>query len=84
MRNFSIAISTTISKELYEKAKQNNISWAEALRTGMSMLLADLGEGEYDNNLNLFRKMRKFQTEAQEALQKLTEIKDRIEKEKNI
>ena len=45
----------TISPELYSLGKQNGIKMSEALRIGMSLILAEKGIKEYDNRLNLVR-----------------------------
>ena len=77
----SIAISTTVSREFHDLAKQNNISWSEALRVGLSILFGDKGLKEYDNNINLFRKMNAFRQQAEEALQKLSELEKKHEED---
>jgi len=55
----------SISPELVTKAKEYNISWTEASRVGMSMLLADKGVQPYDNSLNLKRKIDALIDEVQ-------------------
>lgn len=67
-------ISTTVSDEFWDLAQKNNVSWAEALRTGLAVMFADRGLMEYNNNLNLFRKMTAFRMQAEEALQKLADL----------
>jgi hypothetical protein len=66
--------SISVSTEFSQLAKENNCSWSEAAKIGMSIILAERGVREYDNNLNLYRKMRTFQIKAEEALQKLAEV----------
>ena len=70
----SIITSVEVSKELYELCKQHNIKFVDAIRTGISILLAEKGEIGYDNKLNLYRKMNYFRSEAEKALQKISEL----------
>lgn len=74
LENMTIQKCISISREFEDLASEHHISWSEAARVGMAMLLADLGIKEYDNNSNLFRKMRLFQRQAEDALQKLSEL----------
>lgn len=57
--------SISVSMEFAKLAEDFKISWSEAARVGMGMLLADKGVKDYDNNLNLYRKMRFLQTEIE-------------------
>ena len=61
-------ISTTTSFEFYQLAKQHKIKFSEALRVGISLMLAEQGIKEYDNNLQLFRRMRTYQAKVEELL----------------
>ena len=67
-------ICSTVSKELWNEAKQHKISISEAIRVGLAFILAEKGLKPYDNRLNLYRKMTKFQSLAQEMSQKMGEI----------
>ena len=69
----------SVSREFADLAKDNHISWSEAARVGMALLLADKGLKEYDNNLNIYRKMQLFKTKAEEALQQLSELQTKHE-----
>ena len=69
-------ISTTISDEFWQLAQDNKISWAEALKVGLSVIFGDIGIREYDNTLNLHRKMNKFRIIAEESMQKLAELEE--------
>jgi hypothetical protein len=70
----------SVSAEFDQLARENSISWSEAARVGMSMMLADIGVVEYDNQLNLKRKMDKFREIAEMANQKLAEIESGVKK----
>ena len=67
----------SISKEFEELAEKYKVSWSEAARIGMSVMLGDLGVREYDNQTNLFRKMKIFQKQTEEALNKIAELEQR-------
>jgi len=68
--------SISISIEFDTLAKEHKISWSKAARVGMSLMLAEEGVKDYDNNLNLFRKMRGYQIELEKLLQKADNIKE--------
>lgn len=70
----------SISPEFADLAKKHHLSWSEASRIGMSIMLADLGEREYDNKLNLYRKMQFFKTRAEEALQQIEDYEQKIKR----
>ena len=72
--NFARAgITTTvrISPEFYRLCKEHHIKFSEAMRVGISVLLAEKGVMEYDNTLNIVRRAdelkRKAAGYAQEA-----------------
>ena len=67
--------SISVSPEFSALAKEHRLSWSEAARIGMSLLLAENNIKDYDNNLNIVRKMTVFRKQAEEALQELSEIK---------
>jgi hypothetical protein len=66
--------SISVSKEFADLAREFKLSWSEAARIGISIMLGDLGVSNYDNNINLFRKMRHFQRIAEEASQRLADL----------
>lgn len=76
--NGSIQTSVLVSKNFFDLCKANGIKFSEALRVGISVLLADKNIVEYDNNLNLYRKMKLFQQEASSAMQKLAEAEAKL------
>lgn len=47
-----IKMSTTVSEEFEALRRQFNISWAEALRVGLSILFMERGVTEFVNPLN--------------------------------
>jgi hypothetical protein len=64
----------SVSSEFEVLGRTHKISWSEAARVGMGVLLAEKGIQQYDNNLNLNRKMLFFKKEAEETLKKLEEL----------
>ena len=81
-----ITTSVMVSEEFYKQCKQYNIKFVDAMRTGISILLAEKGEIDYDNRLNIWRKMQYFRKQAEEALQKINQLVDKtspIKIEKN-
>lgn len=73
-----IRTTVLISPHFYRLAKKWHIMFSEAMRVGLSLLLADRGEFEYDNKLNLYRKMRFFQTQAEKASQEALEAQEKL------
>ena len=52
-----IAVTTTINHTLWEKAQKHNIMWSEALRRGVTGILAEKGDEDYLNPLQMQRKI---------------------------
>jgi len=74
-------IQTTINvtPEFYKLAKECNIKFSDALKIGLSLMFADRGIIEYDNNLNLHRKMMMFKIKLEETAQELNELKQKAD-----
>jgi len=53
----------SVSEENEKLAEENKISWSEAARVGIAVLLSEKGISNYQNNLNEFRKLKKIVTE---------------------
>jgi len=53
----------SVSEENEKLAEENKISWSEAARVGIEVLLSEKGISNYQNNLNEFRKLKKIVTE---------------------
>jgi hypothetical protein len=73
-----IRTSVLISPDFYKLSREYHIKFSEALRVGLSIILAEKGVTDYDNKLNIHRKMMLFKQQAEEALTKLNEIKDKL------
>ena len=74
----SIMVSSSVSPHLYELHKKYNIKWSEVLRVGMAVILAERGLAQYDNNLNLFRRMQVLRKELEETSQKYVMLQEEI------
>jgi len=74
-----IQISATMSPELHDLCKEHKISWSEALRTGAAVILADKGVKDYDNNLNLYRKMRTYQQMTEKLSHDLKQMQEKLD-----
>ena len=79
-RTHSVMVTTTVSNDFWNLAKQHNISWTEAMRVGISILLADKGHMQYDNKLNIWRKMNFFRQQAETSIQKVEELTEKMAK----
>ena len=67
----TILKSISVSMEYHELAKKYNLSWTEAARIGVSVMLGDLGIKPYDNDLNLKRKVDMLIQEIQHLHKKI-------------
>lgn len=76
-----IQTSVLVSQEFFNLCKTNNIKFSEALRVGISILLADAGILEYDNNLNVMRKLNFFRKELEKTNLKIEELEKKELKE---
>lgn len=71
----NVTVTTTMSYEFHELAKRHNIKISEALRQGVSLMLAEIGEGDYDNRLNIMRRMEKMANLLQVSIAEAEELK---------
>ena len=76
-----VTTSVTISPEFHELCRTHNISFSEATRVGIALILAEKGIKEYNNNLNIVRKITLLRTKLEETSQELNNIKEKYEKE---
>jgi hypothetical protein len=67
----------SVSREFADLAKDNNCSWSEAARMGMSLLLAERGVKEYDNDLNICRRLTQLRIKLEQTSEELNNLKDR-------
>jgi len=71
-----VTTSVRISPEFHKLCVDNRFSFSEAMRVGISVMLAEKGIGEYDNDLNLKRQHDQLKVRLAESLQKLSEFEN--------
>lgn len=71
--------SISVSRPYADLARQYHISWSEAARVGFSLILAEMGIEGYDNKLNIHRKMMQFQKLAEDSMNELNELKEKLD-----
>jgi len=76
-----IRTSVLISPEFYTLCKKMHIKFSEAMRVGISLILAERGVKEYDNNLNILRRMTLIKTKLEETSQELNKLKEKNAKQ---
>ncbi len=54
------------------------------MRVGVSILLAEKGDLDYDNKLNLWRRMHKYKETAERSLQKVEHLINELNKREGI
>jgi len=72
--------SISLSLELLTWVEKYKISLSEAVRVGISVMLADLGEHQFLNRVNLGRKVQKMAGIIDEQQTKLEEMQNVLEK----
>ena len=72
-----IRTSILISPEFYTACKNLHIKFSEAMRVEISLMLAERGVKEYDNNLNICRKTEMIRLKLEETSQELNELKEK-------
>ena len=69
-----IRTTVEIEVDMYRKLKQNDIKIIDALRAGMSLMLAEKGLSEYNNSLNIVRRCRSLAEKLDETTKRLNEL----------
>jgi hypothetical protein len=72
-----IQTSVLISEEFFHLCKTHQIKFSEAMRVGIALMLAERGIGDYDNKLNISRKITLLQKQLEETAQELNSIKEK-------
>ena len=75
-----ISTSVRLSPEFHDLMVEHNISFSEAIRVGASLMFAELGISEYDNNLNIIRKINLIRQQLEEKSNELEELKKKVNK----
>jgi len=74
-----ILTTVKISGDFYKLCKVHGIKFAEAIRVGISVLLAERGIREYDNRLNIVRRLREMRIKARDYAQEAADLKTEME-----
>ena len=77
-----VKTSVNIMPEMHKLARENFIRLSEAMRRGISLMLAEKGIGDYDNDLNITRRLQELKIKTAEVLQREAdkEVEDNDEK----
>ena len=73
----TVSTSVRISPEYHELCYKYHIRFSEAMRVGISIMLAEKGVAEYDNNLNLVRQLNESIQKAQEYAKKAFDLENK-------
>ena len=76
--------SVNISPELYQQCHQHQIKFSEAMKRGISLMLAELGVVEYDNKLNIVRRVNELKIIAAKYAQKAADLENHKEEIKDV
>lgn len=76
-----IRTSVLISPEFYKLCKEQKIRFSEALRVGISIILAERGIQDYDNSLNIVRRVNDLKQKAAQYAQTAADMENKLEKE---
>ena len=69
-----VRTTVTISPEYYEQCKKYRIKFSDAMRAGISLLLAEKGVIGYDNKLNIMRKIDILRAKLEETIQRVEDV----------
>ena len=75
----TVLTSVRISPEFHELCYKHHIRFSEAMRVGISIMLAERGVVEYDNNLNLVRQLQSARQKSVEYAQKAFDLENKKE-----
>ena len=75
----AVRVSACVSDDFWNLANENHIGWSEALRVGISILLAERGVTDYDNNLNIVRNLKRTVERLNETATKLADQELKLE-----
>ena len=75
-----ITTSVTLSPEFFNLAKTHRVGFTEATRIGLALIFAERGITEYDNKLNIYRRMKVYQQKVEELVAEMEELKQNAEK----
>ena len=73
-----IVTTVSISPEFRRLCDEHHLVLSECLRKGIALSLAELGVSDYDNDLNIYRRMNLFRKKAEESLAKIYELEEKM------
>lgn len=73
----SIQTSVRVSPEFHQLCYEHHIRFSEALKVGISILLAEKGIIEYDNKLNITRRCQELKAKAAMYAQKAADLENK-------
>lgn len=74
-----IQTTVLISPQFNDLRKEHHITLSEAVRVGISMILAERGVADYDNSLNLVRLLQESKRKAVEWAEKASKLEQEME-----
>lgn len=74
-----IATSVRVSPEFHALMIKHHIIFSEAMRVGASIILAEKGLAEYDNRLNISRRLSKIAMLLDKKCKEVEDLKQKIE-----
>ena len=72
----AIQTSVNVSPEFYQLCKQHRIKFSEAMRVGIAIILAEKGVAEYDNTLNISKRVDELKQKAAMYAQEAANLKE--------
>jgi hypothetical protein len=78
----SITTTVQIAEPLFKKAKNYQIRFVDAMRVGLTIMLAELGVEEFDNSLSIVRRIQALRRKLEETSQELFLLKQKEENAK--
>jgi hypothetical protein len=74
-----VQTSVLVSYHFYDLCKKHGIKFSEAMRVGISVMLAERGITDYNNDLTIVRRMTSLRQQLEEVSQKYYDLLDKVE-----
>lgn len=75
----SMKTTVNLSPKLYRLSREHGIRFSDAIRAGISLMLAERGVQDYDNRLNLWRRLENTRKRFEQTWKELNYLKEEIE-----
>ncbi len=76
----NITISTTLSRELWDLAREKEIKWSEALRRGISIMLSDDDVVMYQTPLQMKRRLEEMSRKFDDMMLEKEKLEETVKK----